>query len=147
MGVGFVSQGQLVVGAVQEVALCQELVACLVQWSLGGWELDCDEGFRSLICLVRRVKVPLFKEKLAFISLMDISSSKAGAMVPSSCSWAARACCCAASGIVVVVCMEVAFRGFAHGIRRSNWAWGRGPSIKWVQCPNPEVPTIPRHAR
>ena len=35
------------------------------------------------------------------------------------------------------LCIEVALHRIAHGIGKSNWAWGKGPSIKWVQCPNP----------
>ena len=45
------------------------------------------------------------------------------------------------------VCIEVALRGDAHGIGRSNWAKGRDPSGSWVQYPNPAVPTAPRHSR
>ena len=48
--------------------------------------------------------------------------------------------------VCMYVCIEVALRGDAHGVGRSNWAKGRGPSIKWVQCPNPGIPSIPRHA-
>ena len=47
----------------------------------------------------------------------------------------------------VYVCIEVAFRGVAHGKGRSNWAKGRDSSGSWVQCPNFAVPSIPRHAR
>ena len=39
------------------------------------------------------------------------------------------------------VCIEVALRGDALGIGRSNWAKGRDPSGSWVQYPNPAVPT------
>ena len=45
------------------------------------------------------------------------------------------------------VCIEVALRGDAHGVGRSNWAKGRDPSGSWVQYPNPAVPTAPRHSR
>ena len=45
------------------------------------------------------------------------------------------------------VCIEVALRGDAHGIGRSNWAKGRDPSVSWIQYPNPAVPTAPRHSR
>ena len=45
------------------------------------------------------------------------------------------------------VCIEVALRGDAHGIGRSNLAKGRDPSGSWVQYPNPAVPSIPRHSR
>ena len=45
------------------------------------------------------------------------------------------------------VCIEVALRGDAHGIRRSNWVKGRDPLGSWVQYPNPAVPSIPRHSR
>ena len=41
------------------------------------------------------------------------------------------------------VCIEVALRGDAHGIGRSNWAKGRDPSVLWVQYPNPAVPSAP----
>ena len=44
------------------------------------------------------------------------------------------------------VCMEAALRGIAHYYGRSYLAWGRGPSIKWVQCPNPAVPSILQQA-
>ena len=44
-------------------------------------------------------------------------------------------------------CIEVALRGDAHGIGRSNWAKGRDPSCLWVQYPNPAVPPAPRHSR
>ena len=44
------------------------------------------------------------------------------------------------------VCIEAALRGIAHYYGRSNWAWRRGPSMEWIQCPNPAVPSIPRHA-
>ena len=45
------------------------------------------------------------------------------------------------------VCIEVALRGIAHGIGRSNWAKGRDPSGSWVQYPNPAVPSVPGHSR
>ena len=45
------------------------------------------------------------------------------------------------------VCIEVALRGEAHGIGRSNWAKGRDPSGSWAQYPNPTVPPAPRHSR
>ena len=45
------------------------------------------------------------------------------------------------------VCIEVALRGSAHGIGRSNWAKGRDPLGLWVQYPNPAVLSIPRHSR
>ena len=45
------------------------------------------------------------------------------------------------------VCIEVALRGDAHGVGRSNWAKGRDPSGSWVQYPKPAVPLIPRHSR
>ena len=45
------------------------------------------------------------------------------------------------------VCIEVALRGDAHGIGRSNWAKGKDPSGSWVQYPNPAVPPAPRHSR
>ena len=48
---------------------------------------------------------------------------------------------------LMYVCIEVALRGDAHGIGHSNWAKGRDPSGSWVQCPNPAVPSIPRHSR
>ena len=41
------------------------------------------------------------------------------------------------------VCIEIALRGDAHGIGRSNWAKRRDPSGSWVQYPNPAVPSIP----
>ena len=45
------------------------------------------------------------------------------------------------------VCIEVALRGDAQGIGRSNLAKGRDPSGSWVQYPNPAVSLIPRHSR
>ena len=45
------------------------------------------------------------------------------------------------------VCIEVALRGDAHVIRRSNWAKERDQSGSWVQYPNPAVPTAQRHSR
>ena len=36
------------------------------------------------------------------------------------------------------VCIEIALRGDAHGIGRSNWAKGRDPLGSWVQYPNPQ---------
>ena len=45
------------------------------------------------------------------------------------------------------VCIEVALCGLAHGIGCSNWAKGRDPSGSWAQCPNPAVPSAPRHSR
>ena len=44
------------------------------------------------------------------------------------------------------VCIEVALRGDAHGIGRSNWAKGRDPSVSWVQYANPAVPPAPLHS-
>ena len=41
--------------------------------------------------------------------------------------------------------IEVAFRGDAHGIGRSNWAKRRDPSGSWVQYPNPRYRVT--HAR
>ena len=50
--------------------------------------------------------------------------------------------------VCMYVCIEeVALRGDAHGIGRSNWAKGRDPSGSWVQYPNPAVPFIPRRSR
>ena len=49
--------------------------------------------------------------------------------------------------VCMYVCIEVALRGDAHGIGRSNWAKGRDPSGSWVQYPNHAVPSIPRHSR
>ena len=49
--------------------------------------------------------------------------------------------------VCMYVCIEVALRGDAHGIGRSNWAKGRDPSGSWVQYPNPAVSLIPRHSR
>ena len=43
-------------------------------------------------------------------------------------------------------CIEVALRGDAHGIERSNWTKGRDPSGTWVQYPNPAVPSIQRQS-
>ena len=47
---------------------------------------------------------------------------------------------------VMYVCIEATLRVIAHCYGRSNWAKGRGPSGSWIQCPNPAVPSIPRHA-
>ena len=55
----------------QEVALCQELVACLVQWSRGGWELDCDEGFRSYFDLSGKACQGAFVREEACCHLPD----------------------------------------------------------------------------
>ena len=49
--------------------------------------------------------------------------------------------------VCMYVCIEVALRGDAHGIRHSNWANGRDPSGSWVQYPKPAVPSIGRHSR
>ena len=49
--------------------------------------------------------------------------------------------------LMMYVCIEVALRGDAHGIGRSNWAKGRDPSGSWVQYPNPVVPSALRHSR
>ena len=35
------------------------------------------------------------------------------------------------------VCIEVALCGDAHGIGRSNWAWGRDLLVLWVQMSQP----------
>ena len=39
--------------------------------------------------------------------------------------------------VCMYVCKEVALCGNAYRIGRYKWAWGRGPSKKWVQCTNP----------
>ena len=51
-----------------------------------------------------------------------------------------------AVALAMYVCIEVALRGDAHGIGRSNWAKGRDPTGLWVQYPNPAVPSAPRHS-
>ena len=52
-----------------------------------------------------------------------------------------------ARNVCMYVCIEVALRGDAHGIGRSNWAQERDPSGSWVQYPNPAVPTVPHYRR
>ena len=54
---------------------------------------------------------------------------------------------CSGRASCLHVCIEVALRGDAHGIGRSNWAKGRDPSGSWVQYPNLAVPTAQRHSR
>ena len=44
------------------------------------------------------------------------------------------------------VCIEVALLGSAHGIKRPTGPGG-GAHQKWVQCPNPAVPSVQCHAR
>ena len=39
--------------------------------------------------------------------------------------------------VCMYACIEVALRGDAHGIGRSNWAKGTNPLASWVQYPNP----------
>ena len=43
-----------------------------------------------------------------------------------------RVCVC----VCVCACVRV-YRGCPRWNRASNWTCGRGPSKKWVQCPNP----------
>ena len=60
---------------------------------------------------------------------------------PSLSSLASQARAC------MYICIEVALRGIAHGIERSNLAKERDPSKVGPMSQPPRIPSVPRHAR